>query len=105
MGYGEWSRLGVRFNREYEDILLDFSAALAELEDSAAFVEMSIADWRKLKPKERIEIAQTVADDLFFALGDEPVLSFGDTQVVYDNQLHRLSIIKSDKSTVVINLI
>jgi hypothetical protein len=97
--------MGVRFNREYEEILKDFSTALASLEDSAEFVEMDVNDWHKLSEKERLAIAQTVADDLFFALGEDPILEFGNTKVIYDPAFHDLTIVQSSGENQKIKLI
>lgn len=97
--------MGVRFNREYEDILKDFTEALASIEDSAEFVEMDVAEWHQLKPSMRQEIAQTIADDLFFALGEDAIIDFGQTKAVYDPTYHEIALIKGSGEKITIKLI
>ena len=97
--------MGVRFNREYEDILKDFTEALASIEDSAAFVEMEVSEWKQLKPIIRKEIAQTIADDLFFALGEDAIIDFGQTKAVYDPTSHEIALIKAKGEKITIKLI
>ena len=97
--------MGVRFNREYPEILADLSAILTQLPASAEFVEMDQADWLNLSPKTRKEMAETIADDLFFALGDEPTITFGELTVQYDSNLHRIFIHSSNGETHIVKLV
>ena len=97
--------MGVRFNREYAAILADLSTVLAELPACAEFVEMSQLDWLKLSPKTRKEMAETIADDLFYALGDEPTITFGNLTIQHDVALHRIFIQSDAGDTHIIKLI
>jgi hypothetical protein len=97
--------MGVRFNREYEDILADLSGVLAQLPASAEFVEMEQADWLNLSPKTRKEMALTIADDLFFALGEEPTISFGDLKIQHDANSHRIFVQTQNGDTHIIKLV
>jgi hypothetical protein len=97
--------MGVRFNREYPDILADLTSVLAQLPAIAEFVEMEQSDWLKLSPKTRKEMAETIADDLFFALGEEPTIALGDLTIQYDSSLHRIFIQKQNSEVHIIKLI
>jgi hypothetical protein len=97
--------VGVRFNRDYPDILADLSGVLAQLPASAEFVEMNQADWLKLSPKTRREMAETIADDIFYALGDEAKIEIGDLTIEYDASLHRIFVHTLDGKAHIIKLI
>lgn len=78
---------------------------LAGLTACAEFVEMRAEEWSNLSPKKRKEMADTIADDLFFALGDEPTIAFGNVQIQYEQATHRIFIQVNHDETHIVKLI
>ena len=94
--------MGVKFAREYEDIILELTGALEQLEDSYTFLDMDEQDWAGLAPEEQKECLRTLADDVFYGLGTEPVMELGQGTLSYEVDKH---IIKLDYPNTVIKII
>ncbi len=58
--------LGVKFNREYKEIVTDLANAIGHIEDCHSTFEMNREDWEALQMQDRQEYIRTLADDLFF---------------------------------------
>ncbi|WP_166244515.1 hypothetical protein [Paenibacillus turpanensis] len=97
--------MGVRFGREYADIIVDFTAALQEIGDSYTFFEMEAEDWAELGQEEKQEMLRTLADDLFFGLGSEPSIPVGSGEVKHDASRHVLQVITEHKIVHVVRLV
>lgn len=80
--------MGVKFAREYEDIVGDLSCVLAATPQIYEFFEMEEADWLEMSEEERKECIQTMADDLFYALGTESTIPLGSSTIAYDHKKH-----------------
>ncbi len=76
--------MGVKFGREYNDIVSDLTAAMGHIRDCYEFFEMSEEDWIQMGKDEQTECLKTLADDVFFALGSDPILHVGKGLLVYD---------------------
>jgi hypothetical protein len=84
--------VGVKFAREYETIIADLVQAIGEMEGCADLLEMDPEQWVELDETDRAECLRTLADDIFYGLGSEPVLPFGDGFITYDPVKHTIHI-------------
>lgn len=85
--------MGLIHKREYEDILAEFAAALLTIDSFYDFFEMDSDDWNSLSSAQQLELAETLGDDLFFALDTTPCIKVGKGIVEYmaDQNLIKLS--------------
>jgi hypothetical protein len=98
--------VGVKFAREYETIIAELVVAIGDMEGCAELLEMDAAQWAQLDSAEREECLRTLADDMFYGLGTEPVLPIGDGVITYDKNKHMIRIKYShDKVIRVVHLI
>ncbi len=97
--------MGVKYNREYQDILSDFSRAIAAISDCHELFEMSAEDWLELTDEEREEIIQTLADDLFYGLGSDKRMTIGSGVVEYDSKSHVIKVTAIPQVTQIVRLI
>lgn len=97
--------MGVKHGREYDEILTDLTVAVGEIPDSYLFFEMDEQDWHQLAAEERREVHEALAEDLFYALGTEPVITVGSGVVMYDKDLHRINLLIGDEELTVVPLI
>ena len=84
--------MGVKFNREYQDIIVDFSNAISTIPDCHELFEMSNQEWSQLAAAEQHEIIRTLADDLFYGLGTDRQLAIGSGSVEYDPKSHLIKV-------------
>jgi hypothetical protein len=84
--------MGVKFGRQYKDIIDDFSAALGQIDDLYSCFEMSAEDWNGMEDAERSDCIRTLADDLFYGLGTEGMLQVGSGTVTHDAERHILKV-------------
>lgn len=84
--------MGVRFNREYRDIVSDLGAALGQIDNCFETFEMERDDWENLNREEQIEFLRTLADDIFYGLGSEPSIAVGEGRVQYDSSNHMIRV-------------
>ena len=97
--------MGVRHAREYADILKDLTAAVAEIEGSFTFFEMEPEEWAELPAEDRQEVMEALADDVFFGLGEDPVIEVGNGVITYNSKYHIIEVSQDDKVTQIIRLI
>ncbi|WP_169090202.1 hypothetical protein [Paenibacillus sp. PL91] len=97
--------MGVRHAREYADILKDLTTAVAEIEGSYTFFEMEPAEWAVLPTEDRLEVMEALADDVFFGLGEDPVIEVGSGVITYNSKHHIIEVSHDDKVTQIIRLI
>jgi len=84
--------MGVRFNREYRDIVRDLGAALGQIDNCYEMFEMGQNDWERMDREEQIEFLRTLADDIFYGLGTEPFIQVGEGKVQYDSTNHMIRV-------------
>lgn len=84
--------MGVKHGREYREIHAEFAEAIMRIHDFYTFIEMESEDWEQLTEEDKKEIADTVADDLFYALGMDKEILVGGGKVIYDPRKHLLKI-------------
>ncbi|WP_422659072.1 hypothetical protein ACK8P5_00540 [Paenibacillus sp. EC2-1] len=97
--------MGVKHGRDYGDILKDLTEAVGRIPDSYVFFEMDSEDWGNLNDLDRNEVHEALAEDLFYALGTEPVLSVGSGVVMHDQGNHRIHILIGEEELAFVALI
>lgn len=97
--------MGVKFNRQYEEIVEELTDALMDIEGCHEFFEMEQEEWNAMKPKERRECLRTLSDDLFYGLGTETFIELGDSLITWHRQNHTITVSYPVKPTVTIPLI
>lgn len=97
--------MGVKHGRDYALILADLTEAMAQVSDCYIFFEMEPEDWERLAPEEQREVREALAEDLFYALGTEPVIAVGSAVVIYDNDTHRINVLVGEEELTSVNLI
>jgi hypothetical protein len=98
--------VGVKFAREYEDIIADLVQAIGDMDGCAEFLEIDAVHWIELEEADRAECLRTLADDIFYGLGTQHVLPFGDGVITYDHGKHTIHIKYADDKVIrVIHLI
>lgn len=97
--------MGVKFNREYEDISHELSEAIRTIEDCYEFVGMERSDWLELAQADRDECVRTLSDDIFYALGTDPSISVGSGIIEYDRSKHLIKVTVPPKLSHLIMLI
>lgn len=97
--------MGVRHAREYVDILKELTEAVAAIEGSYAFFEMEQEEWEALGEEDRREVMEALADDVFFGLGEEPVIAVGQGAITYHSKHHVIEVSQGDNVTRMIRLI
>jgi hypothetical protein len=84
--------VGVKFAREYETIITDLVQAIGEMKGCAELLEIDAEQWAELEEEDRAECLRTLADDIFYGLGSEPVMPFGDGLIAYDAGKHMIQV-------------
>ncbi|WP_090983905.1 hypothetical protein [Paenibacillus sp. CF384] len=97
--------MGVKHAREYSDILSELAEAMHSIGDGYLFFEMETADWEELEEAQRVELMEALADDVFYALGEEPVLHVGGGVVAYRPKHHIIEVSVDQKEIRIIRLI
>lgn len=97
--------MGVKHGRDYEYILADLTEAVGRISDSYLFFDMELSEWAGLADEERVEVQEALAEDLFFALGAEPVIEVGSAIVIYDPEGHRINFLIGDEELTSVALI
>lgn len=97
--------MGVKHGRDYEFILADLTKAVGRISDSYLFFEMEPSEWEELSEADREEVHEALAEDLFFALGTEPMLEVGSAIVIYDAEGHRINFLIGETELTTVTLI
>ncbi|WP_312001433.1 hypothetical protein [Paenibacillus forsythiae] len=97
--------MGVKHGRDYGDILRDLTRAVGCIPDSYLFFEMEPEEWRELPQESKQEVWEALAEDLFFALGNEPMIHVGSGVVIYDKEAHRINILVGDEDMESVELV
>ena len=97
--------MGVRHAREYGDILKDLTIAVGDIEKSYTFFEMEPEEWEVLPEAERYEVMEALADDVFFGLGEHPVIEVGEGVITYNSKHHVIEVAQGDNVIHIVRLI
>lgn len=97
--------MGVKFAREYKHIVQDLAEAILTIEDGHEAFEMSAEDWSSQDESERLECMRTLADDLFYGLGQSPSIEVGSGKIEYDAGNHIIKVHDGDNVIHIVQLI
>lgn len=97
-------KVGVKFAREYKDIHEELTLAVENIEGVYTFFEMDTAQWKEMDREEQTACIRTLADDLFYALGETARISVGEGALEYDAERHILKVY-ADPKIFIVNLI
>ncbi|CDN45328.1 Uncharacterized protein BN871_HD_00050 [Paenibacillus sp. P22] len=97
--------MGVKHAREYKEILEDLTVAVSAIRDSYSFFDMSQEDWSELGDQEKHEVMEALADDVFYGLGEEPILHVGEGVVAYKPKFHVIEVLVDGKEARIVRLI
>ncbi|CAH1222108.1 hypothetical protein PAECIP111893_04815 [Paenibacillus plantiphilus] len=97
--------MGVKHAREYEEILADLTEAIHAIGDGYLFFDMEAQDWESLSEPERKELMQTLADDVFFGLGEDDVIEVGSGVIAYRSKHHCIEVSVDGKESRIVRLI
>lgn len=89
--------MGVKHGRDYSEILVELTGAVGRIADGYIFFEMESEEWANLPEESKQEVWEALAEDLFYALGNEPVIQVGSGVVIYDKETHRINILLGDE--------
>jgi|BioPla2DNA2_1021312.scaffolds.fasta_scaffold00588_4 hypothetical protein len=88
--------MSLKFSREYKRIIDELASALLVIEDIYSFLNMEKNIWEKFQDEERKELIKTLADDIFYGLGQEPLMEIGEDKVQYSKEKSEIYIISKD---------
>lgn len=77
--------MGIKYTGDYKIIIEDLAEGIYQIEKFYDFFEMSSEDWEKCSEEEKKSYANTLADDLFYALAEENSISIGDGIIKYNS--------------------
>ncbi|QHW32101.1 hypothetical protein GZH47_15630 [Paenibacillus rhizovicinus] len=97
--------MGVKHAREYEEILVELKDAMYDIGDGYLFFEMETSEWEELESAQQLELMEALADDVFYALGEDPVLHVGKGVVTYRPKHHIIEVSVDEKESRIIRLI
>ena len=97
--------MGVKFNREYNDIIGELASALGNMETCYKVLDMNAEEWSRLEAEDQQECLRTMADDIFYGLGTEPELVLESGSIQYDPGSHIIKVTVGDNLVHLIYLI
>ena len=97
--------MGIKHGREYGDILKDLTEAVSQIPDSYIFFEMEPSEWSQLLQEQKDEVWEALAEDLFYALGTQPMIEVGSAIVTHDVNLHRINLFIGDQEFTSVRLV
>jgi hypothetical protein len=80
--------MGVKFAREYEKVIDELTENIVALEAVYDFLGINQEEWEAFSKTTKVECAKTLADDVFYALGEEKEMAIGEETIVYDQTNH-----------------
>lgn len=81
--YERMHNMGIKFAREYKDIIQELSTEILSIDNFYSFFEMDKTDWEQLSKDEQLDCTKTLADDIFFGLGEDPEIHIGNGSIKY----------------------
>lgn len=98
--------MGVKFGREYKDIVNELGQALQRIDSFYQFFYMTDEEWEELSGGEQRQCVETLADDIFFALGSNNQVAVGKGGMIYYNATKHFIRVQAGQNLVtVVNLI
>jgi hypothetical protein len=96
--------MGIKFAREYNDIIKDLVEDIKGIDEFYSFFEMDSESWKAMDERSQTECIKTMADDIFFALGGDPVITIGYGVFKYDMLNHIIKVYNRDNCIHIIKL-
>jgi hypothetical protein len=96
--------MGVKYDKDYSEIITDLIDVIPEIDNFYHFFGMDNKTWNNLDQQEQKECIKTLADDIFYALGTNPVQEIGEGIIKYDQQNHKIKVITGETYIQIINL-
>lgn len=75
--------MGLKFTREYDEIIDDFAEGIKNFNNFYEFLNMDENIWNEMPQEQQQEIIKTLADDLFYALGNDKIIDLGSDIIKY----------------------
>ncbi len=97
--------MGVKFARDYEDIVSDMSHAVPNIDNFYQFFHMEKEQWERLTEEEQKECTRTLCDDLIFALGSRPSIQVEGGRVAYERKKNVITVHNGGNVIAIINLV
>lgn len=97
--------MGVRYGRDYEDIIEDLMEAVNKIDDFYHFINIDQDFWSSLNKNKQKDCLQTLTDDIFYALESNHDLQVGSGSVVYDCHNNIIKVHDTSNCTHIINLV
>lgn len=97
--------MGVKFGREYKDIMMDLTQAIGKVNGVYDLFEMTSEEWSGLDAEQQQECLKTLADDLFYGLGSESSLQMGEGAIQHDANNHIIKVHDGNKLISVVHLV
>lgn len=97
--------MGIKYIREYKNIISDLTDLLIEINDIYTFFGMPLSTWKYLSASKKRNYVVTLADDLFFALGTTKEFEMGSSKIVYNSEQQVLEIFNINNKIGTVNLI
>ncbi|NLM35373.1 MAG: hypothetical protein GX206_08040 [Clostridiales bacterium] len=88
--------MALQFSREYKRIIEEIADGLSNITDVYSILDMEKTTWEDLCDQDKIEFTKTLADDIFYALGQEPIMIIGDDKVEYSKEKGEINIISQN---------
>lgn len=97
--------MGIKFGREYSDIIKDLTRAIGQVDEFYDVLEMAQEDWNELDSEQQQECLKTLTDDIFYGLGSDPSMHVGAGVVRYDPDNHIIKVHNGDNLISIIYLV
>ncbi|GAE09271.1 hypothetical protein JCM10914_5626 [Paenibacillus sp. JCM 10914] len=97
--------MGVKHGRDYGDILKELTEAVGRISDSYVFLRWILRTGTGWVDSEKNEVHEALAEDLFYALGTEPVITVGSGVVMHDQANHRIHILIGEEELAFVPLV
>lgn len=97
--------MGVKYARDFKDIINDLSIAIADLQGFYQFFGMEDNEWNELDKEEQDACVRTLCDDIFYVLGENSEINVGNGTVKYDEKHHNIAIFNGKQMIQLISLI
>jgi len=101
----EGYKMGVKHGREYSEIHKELTVAVGQISDSYVFFEMEEEEWIQLPEEDKNEVMEALAEDVFYGLGTNPVITVGSGIVMHDPETHRINILIGDTELAFVALV
>ncbi|ACL69724.1 hypothetical protein [Halothermothrix orenii] len=96
--------MGVRFKRDYDEIVQELVEALGRIDNFYEFVDLSDEEWNSLSQENQERCLEALSIDVFYGLGGVSSFPVGKGQVSYDQDYNVIRVTSGDNVVSVIKL-